>query len=572
MAYEAPRSPSRTVSVGGRLVTIAPGIAWGTDADVRASTDGYALFRTDAGDAALAAVFGPDRAASLGPAQWRNTLVRTGTARPDARDLRAFTVIRPVTVPVGEAFWARWYFVVGSRTAVLSVLDAYGLVQRAAYGVLRIAPGDSALLSYAVAAAGTAVAVPDVAAARFVLRALPVAGGVPLYRLVRENGTQVLSPSPYALSDPPYNGATARWELLGYAFEAERSTWPRRRLMAGAPMPRARTPRALGVGAARRDRAVGAPSLWCSPRRSSRDAGAAKPRGRRRLRRGRGGRGSLRRTTRPPRSEGCGASPPVPARTRGVKGLPCGHRVEELLSGMLAQSPREGQAAAEAFLRHRGGPCPRQHARTPRYRLDAAWCIIAAMAGDPAQATLSYTAYLALERDTDQRHEWLRGEVWAMAGGSPTHAALAAAILRELGLLALEHGCTAYSSDLKVRVDLTDLSTYPDAAVLCGPVVASPVDALAVTNPTVLVEVLSDSTERYDRGDKWQHYKRLDTLQHYLLVSQRSRHLELFSREAGRWLYTDATEGESLALPGLGGTLSVDRVYRGIALAGDDPR
>ncbi len=169
-------------------------------------------------------------------------------------------VIRPVwIVQPGEAFWARWYFVVGSRTAVLSVLDAYGSWARPAreYGVLRIAPEDSALLGYDLDRVGTAVAVPDLAAARFVLCALPVAGSVPLYRLVRANGTQVLSPSPYALSDPPYNGATARWELLGYAFEAERSTWPRRRLMAGAPMPRARTPRALGVGAARRDRAVG---------------------------------------------------------------------------------------------------------------------------------------------------------------------------------------------------------------------------------------------------------------------------------------------------------------------------
>ncbi len=214
--------PVEELSIGGRLVTIAPGIEWDSPADVRDATDGYGLFRTDAGDAALALVFGPDREASLAPAQWRNATIRTGTALPDERDLRAFSVVRPLDVQPGEAFWARWYFVVGSRTAVLSVIDAYELVDRAEYGILRIAPEDSALLGYDLDASGAAIAAADPAAARLVLWALPVAGSIPLYRLVRPRGAgEVLSPSPYALSDPPYDDATARWDLLGYAFEAD---------------------------------------------------------------------------------------------------------------------------------------------------------------------------------------------------------------------------------------------------------------------------------------------------------------------------------------------------------------
>jgi len=191
------------------------------------------------------------------------------------------------------------------------------------------------------------------------------------------------------------------------------------------------------------------------------------------------------------------------------------------------------------------------------------------MAGEAAPAGLSYDAYLALERDTGQRYEWLDGRVYAMAGGSLPHGALSAAMLAELRTLALLRGCVVFSSDTKVRVEATGLSTYPDGSVVCGPAQTSPRDRNAMTNPVVLVEVLSASTERYDRGEKWAHYRRIPGLQHFLLVSQHDKHIELYTRTGDHWTLRDAVEGESLYLAALDGTLSVDRVYAGITL--EDP-
>ncbi len=187
--------------------------------------------------------------------------------------------------------------------------------------------------------------------------------------------------------------------------------------------------------------------------------------------------------------------------------------------------------------------------------------------GLPAmEVKVSYSEYLELERASGQRYEWLDGAVYAMAGGTLVHGALAAAVLRELGNLALPCGCVPYSSDAKVRVEATGLSTYPDGAVVCGPVEVSPSDRHAMTNPAVLVEVLSDSTEAYDRGEKWAHYRRLASLHDYLLVSQHTQRLELYSREGDHWTLRVAGPGESLALTGFAGTISTDRVYAGLAL------
>ncbi len=179
---------------------------------------------------------------------------------------------------------------------------------------------------------------------------------------------------------------------------------------------------------------------------------------------------------------------------------------------------------------------------------------------------LNYEDYLALERAESKRYEWLDGLVYAMAGGTLAHAALAAAVLRELGNLALPCGCVAFSSDAKVRVRETGLSTYPDGSVVCGPIEVAPEDRHAMTNPTVIVEVLSESTEGYDRGEKWSHYRRLASLRDYVVISQHTPRIELYSREGDHWALREAGPGASIALTGLPGALSVDRVYAGIAL------
>jgi Uma2 family endonuclease len=133
---------------------------------------------------------------------------------------------------------------------------------------------------------------------------------------------------------------------------------------------------------------------------------------------------------------------------------------------------------------------------------------------------MTYAAYLAAEELSETKHEYLCGEVFAMAGGTPEHAALMAAITVELGTALRGRPCRVYSSELRIRIDVTDLSTYPDVSVVRGELKTSSIDRNAITNPILIIEVLSDSTEAYDRGEKFSHYRRLPSLREYLLLSQ----------------------------------------------------
>lgn len=171
----------------------------------------------------------------------------------------------------------------------------------------------------------------------------------------------------------------------------------------------------------------------------------------------------------------------------------------------------------------------------------------------------TYAEYLSLEEEGSVRHEYLDGEIYAMAGGSPEHAALAAAVIRRIGRL--PRGCRIFTSDLRVRIAGTGLSTYPDAAVICGRALRAPDDPLAVVNPVLLVEVTSASTEDYDRGEKLKHYKSLPSVREVLIVSHRGPHLTLHRREPEGWLELQATRGETIELAALAARLSVDEVY-----------
>lgn len=193
--------------------------------------------------------------------------------------------------------------------------------------------------------------------------------------------------------------------------------------------------------------------------------------------------------------------------------------------------------------------------------------MIAPMAGDAAlEAHLTYDEYLALERETGQRHEWFNGRVYAMAGGTLAHAALSVAAASELRAIALACGCQVFSADAKVRVLATGLTTYPDASVVCGTVATAPEDANAMTNPSLLVEVLSEGTEAYDRGDKFEHYQQLPSLRDYVLVSQHRPRVEVYSRDGDTWTMRVAGPGQSVPLSAMRGAIEVDRVYAGVAL------
>ncbi len=175
---------------------------------------------------------------------------------------------------------------------------------------------------------------------------------------------------------------------------------------------------------------------------------------------------------------------------------------------------------------------------------------------------MTYAEYLAAEAVAEVRHEFLNGEVWAMAGGTPQHGALAAAMTGELHAALRGGPCRSYSSGVRVRIPETGLSTYPDLSIVYGPLETASDDKDAITNPIVLVEVLSDSTEAYDRGAKWAHYRRIPSLRECVLVSQGEPRVEVFRRiEAGRWELLEARPGETIELTSLGVGLDVAAVY-----------
>ncbi len=180
-----------------------------------------------------------------------------------------------------------------------------------------------------------------------------------------------------------------------------------------------------------------------------------------------------------------------------------------------------------------------------------------------------YEDYLELLEVSGVKLEYCDGEIYAMAGGAPAHADLGASLTRLLGN-ALLGRCRVSSSDLKVRVEATGLTTFPDVTIVCGERRVASIDANAVVNPTVLVEVTSSSTEDYDRGDKLSNYKQIPSLRAVLIVSHRQRRVSVIERTSPGWSVRDARAGERVELEDPALSLEVDDIYAGIELAAPD--
>jgi Uma2 family endonuclease len=180
---------------------------------------------------------------------------------------------------------------------------------------------------------------------------------------------------------------------------------------------------------------------------------------------------------------------------------------------------------------------------------------------EPPYHSYSYREYLELEASSNVKHEYFNGEIYAMAGGTLEHAALCAAVTTALTNELRGGSCRVYSSDLRIRVLATGLTAYPDAVVICGTPERDPESDLTATNPRLLVEVLSDGTASYDRGEKLAQYKQIDSVQAVLLFSQTSHRVELHERTEHGWLTKVFTGEHQLALPALDIELSIARVY-----------
>lgn len=180
--------------------------------------------------------------------------------------------------------------------------------------------------------------------------------------------------------------------------------------------------------------------------------------------------------------------------------------------------------------------------------------------------------FLAWERAQDQKHEYHHGEVFAMAGGRPRHAFLSAAVSGELRGALRGRGCQTLSSDMRVGAEGGQRLVYPDVVVVCGPYALLEGTTDVLMNPSMLVEVLSPSTARYDREGKWQLYQSIPSLTDYLLVAQSQVHVEHYQREADGWRYRVFREGAAVTLSN-GARLSVDAIYDGaFDVPGDEPK
>lgn len=181
----------------------------------------------------------------------------------------------------------------------------------------------------------------------------------------------------------------------------------------------------------------------------------------------------------------------------------------------------------------------------------------------------TYAEYLALEAASNVKHEFHQGHIYAMAGGTPEHAALQVAASGLLFGQLRGGACRAHSSDLRVRVLATGLATYPDVTVVCGRSERDPEDVNTVTNPTLILEVTSRSSEDYDRGDKFENYKLLPTLRQYVVVSHREHAVEVWSRsDAGAWTQHRFIDGEVAELSSISARIEVRELYAAAAEPG----
>jgi Uma2 family endonuclease len=178
----------------------------------------------------------------------------------------------------------------------------------------------------------------------------------------------------------------------------------------------------------------------------------------------------------------------------------------------------------------------------------------------------TFADYLRLEEESSTRHEFLEGEIVAMAGGTPEHAALAMAVGRQLGNPLEGSRCRVFSSDLRIKVAETGLVTYPDVTAICGRTERDAESSTTILNPILLVEVTSDSTEHFDRGVKLEHYMKIPSLQAIVLVSHREHRIDVYERTDGDWTQHSADTGSSkIAVASAGVTFDLDALYAAAA-------
>ena len=210
-------------------------------------------------------------------------------------------------------------------------------------------------------------------------------------------------------------------------------------------------------------------------------------------------------------------------------------------------------------VEERRDPCPTPSKREARFPLNFRPLSTA------KRLHYDYADYLRSLEMSELKLEYCEGVIYAVAGGTRAHAQLSASVIVALHRV-LPKGCRLSTSDMKIRVEASDLSTFPDVSAVCGEPTTSSLDANALTNPTLLVEVTSKSTEDYDRGDKLSHYKQIPSLKAVVFVSHRSRRITCVERTSSGWDEREFRAGEIVSLTSPSVSFPVDEVYEDIEL------
>ena len=176
--------------------------------------------------------------------------------------------------------------------------------------------------------------------------------------------------------------------------------------------------------------------------------------------------------------------------------------------------------------------------------------------------------YLELEEASSEKHEYYKGEVFAMSGAKVPHNVISRNLLIALGLKLKGKSCQPFGSDQRIHIEKNTLFTYPDISIICGEIKTLNDDNWNVLNPTVLIEILSPSTKNYDRGEKFMLYRDITTLKEYILVNSESIHIEVFRlNTSNHWELEEYRNiSEMLQLPAVDVSVHLTEIYEGTNL------
>jgi Uma2 family endonuclease len=193
------------------------------------------------------------------------------------------------------------------------------------------------------------------------------------------------------------------------------------------------------------------------------------------------------------------------------------------------------------------------------------------MASATAIPRVTPEQYLAMERNADFKSELCNGFIIAMAGGSREHNVISGNLHGEIRSQLKGRPCEVYTSDMRVRVSMAGLFTYPNVVAVCGEPRFLDGRSDTLLNPPVIVEVLSASTESYDRGEKFMHYRRLESLREYVLVAQDKVLVERYTRQGDEWLLTEFRHvDQTLQLASIGCAVQLREIYSRIEFPAED--